>query len=281
MLSILFWNLRGNDTTTWEIRAPVLRTHLARLAASFGIDVLLLAESGFDPTDIVDAINGARSGAFHYPASNSRRIQLFTCLPPRAVSDQFNDSSDGRLTIRRLITSSNHHILLAGMHFQSQIHWTREEQALQATVVQQDIVRTEDVVGHQRTVLVGDLNMNPFDVGLVGAQALNAVMTRDLARREERTVAERPYRFFYNPMWGYFGDRTPGPAGTCFYSASGPGGYFWNIFDQVLLRPALMDHLAELRIIDENGRESLLTERGRPRASETSDHLPLLVRLDL
>ncbi|MGH7172858.1 MAG: hypothetical protein ACRELG_21465, partial [Gemmataceae bacterium] len=113
------------------------------------------------------------------------------------------------------------------------------------------------------------------------AQALNAVMTRDLATRADRTVAERSYRLFYSPMWGCFGDRTPGPAGTYFYSASGPSGYFWNMFDQVLLRPALMDHLVELRILDGDGQESLLTGRGRPRASELSDHLPLLVRLDI
>ena len=278
MLSILFWNLRGNDTTTWASRVPTLRTHLMRLAESLGIDVLLLAESGFDPADILDALNGGRPGAFHYPASNSRRIQLFTRLSASAVIDQFNDSSDGRLTIRRLTTSSDRQILLAALHLQSQMYWTVEQQALQATVVRQDIVQTEDIVGHQRTVLIGDLNMNPFDLGLVGAQALNAVMTRDVALREERTVADRPYRFFYNPMWGCFGDRTPGPAGTCFHSAS---SHFWSIFDQVLLRPALMDHLAELRIVDGDGQESLLTERGRPRASEVSDHLPLLVRLDI
>lgn len=281
MLSILFWNLRGNETATWDKRGPDLRTRLARLTKALNIDVLLLAESGFDPADIVDALNIGSDEAFCFPASNSHRIQLFTRLPAPAIIDQFNDSSDGRLTIRNLTPSSGHPILLAVLHFQSQMHWTRDEQALQTTVVQQDVGQTEDLVGHQRTVLIGDLNMNPFDLGLIGAQALNAVMTRDLAQREERTVAARPYRFFYNPMWGCFGDRTPGPAGTCFYSASGPGGYFWNMFDQVLLRPILMDRLTELRIVDGDGQESLLTERGRPRAAELSDHLPLLVRLDI
>src|SRR5215211_5035003 len=115
------------------------------------------------------------------------------------------------------------------------------------------ISETEDVIGHQRTVLVGDFNMNPFDLGMVGAQALNAVMTRDLARREGRTVAGRPYRYFYNPMWGCYGDRTPGPAGTYYYSAPGPRGYYWHLFDQVLLRPTLMESLAELRILEDDG----------------------------
>jgi hypothetical protein len=281
MISILFWNIRGNETTTWELRASALRTHLARLVSSLGIDVLLLAESGFGSAEVVHTLNETNVGAFCYPDSNSRRVQLFTRLPEAAVIDQFNDSSDGRLTIRRLTTASNNEILLAALHFQSRMAWTVAEQALQATVLQQDLARTEDDVGHQRTLLVGDLNMNPFDLGVVGAQALNAVMTRDLARREARLVAGRAYRFFYNPMWGCFGDRTPGPPGTYFYSAAEPGGYAWNLFDQVLLRPGLMDSLTELRILDRDGRESLLTARGRPRSSEVSDHLPLLVRLEL
>jgi hypothetical protein len=214
-------------------------------------------------------------------ASSSQRIQLFTRFPEAAVTDQFNDSSDGRLTIRRVTTSRPTDILLAALHFQSQMVWDADEQALQATVLQRDVSGTEDVVGHQRTVLVGDLNMNPFDLGVVGAQGLNAVMTRDLARGEGRTVAGRPYRFFYNPMWGCFGDRTPGPAGTYFFSASSPCSYYWHLFDQVLLRPALMDALAELRILEEDGQESLLTARRRPRSADVSDHLPILVRLDL
>jgi hypothetical protein len=53
------------------------------------------------------------------------------------------------------------------------------------------------------------------------------------------------------------------------------------MFDQVLLRPSLMDSLAELRILDSDGQGPLVTERGRPRSSTASDHLPILFRLDL
>jgi hypothetical protein len=281
MISFLFWNLMGNQAATWAARSSALRTHLGRIVANFGVDVLLLAESAFDTSDVLAALNGGGPDTFCYPPSNSRRIHLFTRLPEATVTDQFNDSSDGRLTIRRLTTSPTTDILLAALHFQSRMAWDALDQAMQTTVLQQDITDTEDVVGHQRTVLVGDLNMNPFDLGVVGAHALNAVMTRDLARGEGRVMAGRPYRFFYNPMWGCFGDRTPGPAGTYFYSASRPGNHFWHLFDQVLLRPALMDALAELRILEEDGQESLLTDRRRPRSSEVSDHLPVLFRLDL
>jgi hypothetical protein len=81
-------------------------------------------------------------------------------------------------------------------------------------------------------------------------------------------------------MWGCFGDRTPGPAGSYYYNDSAPLVYFWNIFDQVLLRPELMESLKELKILDSDGEQLLVNERGRPNASELSDHLPLLFRLD-
>jgi hypothetical protein len=56
-------------------------------------------------------------------------------------------------------------------------------------------------------VLVGDFNMNPFQEGVVAANGLNAVMARRVAaRRRTRVVQEREYPFFYNPMWGHFGD---------------------------------------------------------------------------
>ena len=42
----------------------------------------------------------------------------------------------------------------------------------------------ENKAGHKRTVLVGDLNMNPFETGLVTASGLNATMTRKLPRRK-------------------------------------------------------------------------------------------------
>jgi hypothetical protein len=251
------------------------------MASSLDVDVVLLAESAFDPTIVIETLNAGQHAPYCYPARNSRRIQLFTRLPAAAVVDQFNDSSDGRLTIRRLTTEANADILLAALHFQSWMARTAEEQALHATVTQQEISDTEDLVGHQRTVLVGDLNMNPFDLGLVGAHALNAVMTRDIARGEARTVAGRTYRFFYNPMWGLFGDRTPGPPGTYFYPPPGPRSDYWHLFDQVLLRPDLMDALVDLRILDHDGQHPLLTDRGRPRLSEVSNHLPVWFRLDV
>jgi hypothetical protein len=105
-------------------------------------------------------------------------------------------------------------------------------------------------------------------------------MTRALAARERRTVRGHDYRMLYNPMWGLFGDRpSAGPPGTYYRSSTGTVNYFWNMYDQVLLRPAVAGAQAELRILDTDGTDTLLTPRGLPDQAAGSDHLPLLFRL--
>ena len=151
---------------------------------------------------------------------------------------------------------------------------------IEATNLAEDVIQREKERRHRRTVLVGDFNMNPFDKGIVAAGGLHAVMTRDIARKDERMVAARSYPFLYNPMWGCFGDRTEGPPGSHYFLGKHVS-YFWNLYDQVMLRPALMDSLRELRILVAEEQTSLLNAQGYPNPTVGSDHLPILFRLEL
>jgi len=173
-------------------------------------------------------------------------------------------------------------ILLVATHFVSKNHSSSSEQAMRAQEVAKEINRVEEGVGHERTIVVGDLNMNPFEDGVTGGLALHAVMTKALAGRVERIVGGIPRRFFYNPMWGHFGDRTAGPPGTYYHRSPADAELFWHMFDQVLLRPSVMGLLHGLSIIDSIDGESLLTKpAGLPRESAYSDHLPLTFNLTL
>lgn len=288
MTTFLFWNLRGKHAKSWARRSTHLATSLGRLAVEHEVDLVVLVECRFTPGEVVEVLNAAGSGGFIHEPSLSSRVRIFA-RSPVAVAPQFDAAQDGRLTIRRVTTGAGTQVILAGLHFRSQMAWDDTEQALAAAGVGRAIADVEDALEHRRTVLVGDLNMDPFAPGVTAAQALNAVMTRDIARRGTRRVGGEEFRYFYNPMWGAFGDRTTGPPGTYYYSPPGPAGRYWHLFDQVLLRPALMDTLAELRILHTDGGDSLLTRRGRslltrrgrPRLSRYSDHLPLLFRLDV
>ena len=270
MVTFLFWNLN---------KKPLLDS-VARLVQAHEVDVLMLAECVIDESEIEGTLRRTVDAAFSSTTSSGGKIGIFTRLPNSSIIELFNDPFGG-LTIRRIEVGRPPGIMLAVVHLPSRVNWDKDDQSLQMTSLVRDIVNTEGSLEDPRTILVGDLNMNPFDVGVIGAQALHAVMTRKLASRKDRKVMGKSYRIFYNPMWSFFGDRTPGPPGTYYHRASNPGNLFWNIYDQVLLRPSLMDDLVNLQILTTDGQSDLVTRDGLPNKSNCSDHLPILFRMDL
>lgn len=173
-------------------------------------------------------------------------------------------------------------ILLAVAHFVGKNYLSSAEQGMLAQEMAKEINRIEETVGHERTLVVGDFNMNPFEDGLTSATSLHAVMTRKIAQKKQRVFQGNSYRYFYNPMWGLFGDRPDRPPGTYYHSSAGLAELFWHMIDQVLLRPDLMEFLDDLAILDRIDGETLLTEQaGVPQQTTYSDHLPLAFRLNL
>lgn len=124
--------------------------------------------------------------------------------------------------------------------------------------------------------------MNPFEHGLVAAAGLNSVMSRRIAGRQTRTVQGREYRFFYNPMWCRLGDARGDTAGSYFYDSAEHVNYYWNVFDQVLIRPDLAEHfdVSKLKIMTSVGGHPLVRQDGRPDNVSYSDHLPIVFELD-
>jgi hypothetical protein len=189
-----------------------------------------------------------------------------------------------RITIREISFLSGTGVLLAVVHLPSKLRWRDASQTSWCKQVGDKIRAAEESIGHSRTVLVGDLNMNPFEAGLIDANGLHATMARDVAREESRIVRGESFRYFYNPMWPLFGDAGVGrPSGTYYHRRGEPVEFFWNMFDQVLVRPALLDVFRneELTIVTDDGSTRLLSGRGRPRKDAVSDHLPVAFTLDL
>lgn len=116
---------------------------------------------------------------------------------------------------------------------------------------------------------------------MICADGLHAVMTKDIAIKRSRTVRQQAYPYFYNPMWGRFGDTTKGPPGTYYHSRANYHEYFWHMFDQVLIRPELLGTFDSetLQILTECGETMFLRRSGEPDATRISDHLPLVFTL--
>ena len=77
------------------------------------------------------------------------------------------------------------------------------------------------------------------------------------------------------------GDAISDTAGSCYYDVGQHVNYFWNMFDQVLIRPELLEgyYPTQLSIVKSIGALSLVGREGRPDAS-FSDHLPIVFELE-
>ena len=146
-----------------------------------------------------------------------------------------------------------------------------------------DVIAVEEAyVKHRSTMLIGDFNMDPYEASMTVADGLHAIMDKEIVRQQTRRVSGKDYLMFYNPMWARLGDESIGPPGTYFYNRSHALTYFWHTFDQVLLRPELLDcfNPDDLHVVTKAGSVPLLREDGKIDVRQ-SDHLPILVRLEL
>ncbi len=264
----------------WNINQKPLENVIKALVDEHQVDVLILAECNISPAVMLRTLNPEPPAEFNLPVSLCEKIVIYTRFAREFLEPAFETN---RLTIRRLKLPARTEILLAAIHFISKKDWRDESQSFECTELARIIGEVEEREGHKRTLLVGDLNMNPFEAGVVAASGLHAVMTRNIALKRERTVQDKSYHFFYNPMWGCFGDATEGPPGSYYQARAEQQTFFWNIFDQVLLRPDLLPFFRndDLKILSGHRTLSFLSARGTPDRSVTSDHLPLLFKLNL
>lgn len=270
MVVFLFWNLN---------RKP-LAGLLTQLVMQYQVDVLILAEYAMTPGVLLRSLSESNVPYHYVPRKDCKKIEIFTRFPSQFMAPLYEDE---RLTIQNIKLLGAKDILVAAVHFPSKLHWDDASQAMECVNLAKKISSAEKEVGHSRTILVGDLNMNPFEDGVVSANGLHGVMSRLIAAKRARVVQGTTYPFFYNPMWNLFGDASPSPPGTHYYSASKLKTFFWNMFDQVLIRPELLSSFSNdrLKILDAVGNTSFMTKRGRPHTKVASDHLPLLFTLDI
>ncbi len=274
MTSFLFWNIKNNP----------IQSIVANLALRHEVDVLMLAECNIAP-EILSTLNDLTGDMYYYIPGNCERIEIFS----RFSSDLIPIVSEsGKYTIRRLKLPETIDILISVVHLPT-LYLSENGKEKISEHLSGLIHKTEDSIGHSRTILAGDLNMSPFENGVIEADGLNGTMSRDIAREGTRRIKskitneEKDYRFFYNPMWNLLGDFKSHPPGTYYYKKSEAIDLRWYMLDQVLIRPDLIDYfdMQELKILTSDGESSFLSKNGIPKGDHISDHLPLIFKLNL
>jgi hypothetical protein len=266
----------------WNVHKKELRDLIGILLKEHDVDIALLAECPGKSLDAREAyIHSLRDyldSTFDLNYTVKTERTSYVKFLVKAVSDLgFQDElvTKDRLSALPIRLPSDINILLIGTHLESKVGKSDGTQSRLAVQTRKSIEEIEKAHDIENTILVGDLNMNPFDSGIIAATALNAVMSRQVAANSTRKFSRNVYKYFYNPMWKFFASSASEVQGTHYFSNS-EECYYWNILDQVLIRLSLLDHFrdSDIEILTWAGTESLLYE-GIPHKDLISDHLPI------
>ncbi|MEM6803111.1 MAG: hypothetical protein AAF696_17025, partial [Bacteroidota bacterium] len=223
----------------WNINRKELSDLIVEFVNEQQIDVLILAES--TEQTILDFIKKQSkynpSRKFNIIAQS--KVDLLSVYDHKIfdINEDFINSKRwtyAKITIPGIIVFN-----LFCIHFHSKVNWSTDSQSLECVNLSRDIALVEEGTGIDETILIGDFNMNPYESGMVAANGLHALPDLDhIKDRKARVIDGVRYKYFYNPMWSFFGDSVK-PYGTFYYREPGHVSQEWNIFDQVIYRPLL------------------------------------------
>ncbi len=269
-LNILFWNLAQN--------AGLARS-VALLAKTSSTDIIFLAECKINEVELVQELSKVTGRVFLRATPFASSIQAFHSLGRDRVRPI---ETSKRVNAIELTDYGGSSFLLMGAHLPSKLHSDDYDGFQKGSLFKREIENIEDRVDCRNTIVIGDLNMNPYERGVVSIEGLNSLMDQKVVSRPIRRVEGRPSRLFYNPMWSLLGDRSSGPSGS-YYRSSGNNSTCWQMLDQVLVRPEVLEKvsLEKVEILDRIGTTSLLSINLIPDKRRYSDHLPLIVNFTL
>ncbi|HWE95599.1 MAG TPA: endonuclease/exonuclease/phosphatase family protein [Tepidisphaeraceae bacterium] len=273
MVNILLWNVSKND----------VRASIAQLSKSLAVDIFIFIEPppASDGIDLEAALNvGVTQKYHHVPAVGCTHIHVSSRLPVGQIAASV---AARRFAVYRLTRPKQPGVLIAAAHLLAK--WpppnSPENQRSFAHDFSEFIRRAERKHKHTRTIVAGDLNMNPSDSGMVSADGLHAVPSRAAAGLPTRNVnGTHKGPLFFNPSFSLWGDMAARPPGTTYLKVNIADCIFWSVFDQVLYRKdaaAFVDD-GSLRIIDSDGFASLRLNTGVPNQA-ISGHLPVFFTL--
>lgn len=261
-MRIAFWNTHKNEK---------INDILGDLIYENEIDVIVLAEYDADSHNLVSNLSKKEIKIEQYMTFGCERIVMFGGV--KGV----RPASQNKYYSMQVIDKK---YILCGVHLPSQIYANHQERRnIVIDTIIQDINELEKETGIDDTIILGDLNENPYEPGCLAANKFHGIPSGDDAMRQKRSVMGKEFKMFYNPMWNLFGDFHY-PPGTCYYNGSDPIHSFWNIYDQVMIRPKMRGKFIEesLKILVKTEHDCLVDQWKHPRR-DISDHLPIIFEI--
>lgn len=257
----LFWNTHGNEKINGVLCELICENHAS---------IVILAEYSADILELIALLTTQGVLMKHYDSCCPRITILGTI-------DNVELRTDSDHATIQIVNGKD---ILCCVHLNSKLHSDHEGyREILMTRIIHDIQEAEADVGTENSLIVGDFNVNPYDPSCIDARYFHGIPILAEAERKTRVVASEEFKMFYNPMWNFLGDSTE-PYGTYYCNTGGVQNTYWNIFDQVILRPALKERFVKesLKILTETSTVFLLDQNGHPDKC-ISDHLPIFFEI--
>jgi len=273
-MNILFWNT--NIPKIPHKKSPNIVDCLLNLIIEKHLDLLVLSEYGGDIQELCSSANN-RSKIHYVPIPREPECNRITgIINHKYETESLRGENQTHYQIIKILTPS-YKMLVAAIHNISKLRASEQEQAHILRCFHDDIKKLEEIHQCENTVAIGDFNVNPFEISCIDADTMHSIPFREeVSNRPDRVVQGKTYKNFYNPTWKLFGNKCI-PYATYYHNSRGRlSNYYWNAFDQVMIRQSLMPAFIEesLEIITKAGHHRLL-KNGKPNAVNYSDHLPL------
>jgi hypothetical protein len=279
-LNFFSWNVKNNKERSLY---SDLGVHLSVLKT----DILILIEC-FIESPIVE-LNAFEELSDFVNETGSRTVRVFLNKNSGLMDVKTASSNGNKLRCVRLKSNTGYEFNLAAVHLYSKTGKTELHQFSENLGMKTAINEFELNVKDNTTIIVGDLNYQPFESHLLTPHFFNAINDKALiSHLKTRNFQRESYSYYYNPMWNLLGDydyvrKGAKVSGTYYWDTSDVGQYHWNLLDGVLLSQAMMDKLEieSLKIETEINNKSLLNthptgDKKTMLKEGFSDHLPII-----
>jgi exonuclease III len=261
-LRVLFWNTHKNEDIN-----PTICELIVENCAS----IVVLAEYTANIDDLINTLLSHYGIEMCRYSSCCERITIIG-----AIGDVEAKFDDEHTTIQII----NKRDILCCTHLNSKIYSNHEAQReIMIEQLIREICSVEKDLDSENTIIVGDFNINPYESSCVDARYFHSLPVYEETKRKTRVVAGNEYSMFYNPMWRFLGDEKQ-PYGTYYHNNGDSINTYWNVYDQVIIRPILRERFIDesLKIITETQSKYLLDMKGHPNIA-ISDHLPIIFEI--
>lgn len=268
-VNLMFWNIHKNENAF---------PFIAEAIRQYEVDIFVLAEM---PDDINYRLQAQIPDEYAFQELSTDKVKVRFIHNSRVSMFAIGDVPLGRGAMLSVYVDGADPFNLVGCHLFDPINNDKGDKYNFARDFSIFIREKEVLLSNHKTIVIGDFNMNPFEEGMAAAYGFNAVMDKRVALKGYRKYKNIEYPFFFNPMWLFLGHPTH-TNGTIYHNDGKGVVYYWNIYDQVLIRPQLIDGFNhdDLKIITKIGDSNLLTKNKLVNRG-VSDHLPLFLTLKI